>query len=221
MPDTRTDEALRSAVLEELAWDALVDESQLDIDVREGVVTVVGTVGSYAERLAAQDAAQAVDGVHDLVNDIDVKPEPGSHPTDDELTHILNQVLAWDALVPEHQVTVAVADGWVTLSGQVDISGQRREAERAIAHLAGVRGVSNEISLAASEVSPEDVHEAITEALSRRAAHLATHIDITIDGRAVTLSGRTQSQLEKRAILGAVTHAPGIEMVCDELRVEI
>jgi len=219
VPDARSDEALRVAVREEMAWDALIDESQIGVEVRDGVVTVVGTVPSYSERLVVQDAVQAVDGVHDVVNDIDVKPEPHNHPSDAELVDMLEQVLAWDALVPEQQLSVSVADGWVTLAGEVAIAAQRREAERAVAHVAGVRGVTNQIDLAQASVTPDEVHGAITEALTRRAAHLASHIDITIDGRAVTLAGRTQSALEKRAILGAVTHAPGIEMVCDELRV--
>ena len=158
MPEPRSDDALRSAVLEELAWDSLIDESQLGVDVRDGVVTIVGTVESYAERLAARAAAQAVDGVHDLVNEIDVKPLASTLADDAKLAHMVSQVLAWDALVPEQQLTVAV-----------------------------------------SEVTPGDVHRSITGAL--------------------TLAGITQSQLEKRAILGAVTQAPGIEIVCDELRI--
>ena len=219
MPDPRSDDALRVAVQEELAWDALIDESQIGVEVHDGVVTVVGTVPSYSERLVVQDAVQAVDGVHDVVNDVDVKPEPGSHPSDAELTEMLGQVLAWDALVPEQRISLSVSDGWVVLGGDVDIAVQRREAERAVAHVAGVRGVTNAIELADAAVTPDEVHDAITDALTRRAAHLASHIDVAIDGRVVTLSGRAQSALEKRAILGAVSHAPGIVMVCDELRV--
>ncbi len=219
MSDPRSDETLRSAVTDELAWDALIDKPQLDVQVRDGVVTIVGTVGSYAEQLAIQAAVQAVEGVHDLVSELDVKLQAGTEPDDAELAHMVSQVLAWHALVPEQRVTVAVVDGWVTLGGQVAIAGQKNEAERAIGHLSGVRGVDNRISVDGPDLAPGDVHRAISEALSRRAAHLAAHIDVTVDGRAVTLEGSVQSHLEKRAILGAVTHAPGIEIVCDELRI--
>jgi osmotically-inducible protein OsmY len=74
------DDELRDLVVDELAWDALIDDSQIDVQVVGGIVTLVGTVPSYAEKLAAQDAARAVDGVHDLVNEIDVKRSAGAHP---------------------------------------------------------------------------------------------------------------------------------------------
>jgi osmotically-inducible protein OsmY len=69
-------------------------------------------------------------------------------------------------------------------------------------------------------MTPNDVRQAITEALQRRASHRADHIDVIVDGRTVTLRGTTQTHLEKTAILGAVSHAPGIETVSDELQVD-
>lgn len=61
------DDELRDLVVDELAWDALIDDSQIDVQVVGGIVTLVGTVPSDAEKLAAQDAARAVAGVHDLL----------------------------------------------------------------------------------------------------------------------------------------------------------
>lgn len=212
------DDELRDLVVDELAWDALIDDSQIDVQVVGGIVTLVGTVPSYAEKLAAQDAARAVDGVHDLVNEIDVKRSAGAHPSDDELRVIIDRVLDWDALVPERDLNASVADGWVTLSGTVSTASQRAEAERAISHLQGVRGIRDTIEIAEPDVSTEDVHHAIVEALTRRAAHRAADIDVVIDGPSVTLRGVAQTEGEKTAILGAVSHAPGVRGVCDELR---
>lgn len=220
MTNSRDDKELRRAVLDELHWDAHVDESKVDVGVEVGAVTLVGTVGSYSEKLAAQDAAAAVEGVHDLVNDIDVKSTAQTGPSDSALTVIVEQVLTWDALVPEQQLTASVVDGWITLKGHVGVDAQRREAELLVARLGGVRGITNEIEVAKPEVGPDDVRRAITDALRRRASHRADHIDVLVNDRAVTLRGTTQSALEKTAILGAVSHAPGIELVCDELDVD-
>ncbi len=213
-------ETLREAVLDELAWDTSMDEAQVDVSVDQGVVTLVGTVGSYAEKLAVQRAAWAVEGVHDLTNDIDVKPSAESHPDDARLTELCQQVLSWDALVPEQSIELSVTDGWIFLSGGVAVASQRQEAERAVSHLQGVRGVTNRIEVTGPEMTPDEVRQAIAEALQRRASHRADHIDVIVDGRTVTLRGSTQTHLEKRAILGAVSHAPGIEVVSDELRVD-
>ncbi len=216
----RDDEALGAAVLDELAWNANIDESQLDVGVKGGVVTLVGTVGSYALKLAAQQAAGAVDGVHDLVNNIDVKPVADTRPGDARLTELAEQVLSWDALVPEQDLQASVSDGWIILSGEVSVAAQRQEAERAVSHLEGVRGVTNQVTVAKLDIGPDDVRRAITAALHRRASHRANHIDVIVDGHSVTLRGTTQTRLEKTAILGAVGHAPGIEVVCDELRID-
>ena len=211
------DERTRRRVADELAWDFLIDESQIDVEVTDGIVTLIGTVGSYAEKVVAEHAAQAVEGVHDLVNSIDVKPPVDLHPTDEELTAIVEQVLAWDALVPEQNLTVSVADGLVALTGTCATRAQVQEAERAVTHLSGVRGVLNRINVTPPSPSPEDVRSAIEEALRRRAAHQAAQLDVVVNGSRVTLRGTVSSALERRAVIGAVGHAPGIEEVCDEL----
>lgn len=214
------DDQLARLVEAELAADFLIDESQIDVEVTDGVVTLAGTVGSYAEKMIAIHAAQSVAGVHDLVNAIGVKPPAAMYPSDTELTAIIEQVLAWDALVPEEDLIVNVADGLVALTGTCATRAQAAEAERAVARLGGVRGVLNRIEVSPPSPAPRKVRVAIEEALQRRARHRAAQLDVTIDGGIVTLRGRVGSPLEHRAILGAVAHLGGIEEVRDELRVE-
>lgn len=213
----RRDAALGRDVLAELDWHALIDASQLAVAVENGVVTVVGTVPSMAEKVIVLDTAESVPGVHDVVSAIDVKVSPESMRTDDELDSVIEELLTWDALVPEQDLEHWVVDGWVTLRGSTTTARQRTEAERVVSHLVGVRGVSNEIELEGPDISIGDVREALTRALERRAEHLANRIDVIVDGHRVILSGAVQSPLEKRAILGAVSHAPGVEAVCEEL----
>lgn len=215
-----SEERLRSQVLRELTLDALVDESQIDVDVSGGVVTLVGTVGSYAEKLVAQIDAQAIEQVHDIVNAIDVKPVGEMHPSDSELVEMVTQVLAWNALVPEGDLTVSVSDGWVTLGGVCTAAAQGGEAERAIGRLAGVRGVTSDIELADSKPSIGGIRRVIGEALRRRADHRAALVDIVVDGRVVTLAGSAQTDLERRAVVGAVGHAPGVEDVLDQIEID-
>lgn len=213
----RRDAALGKDVLAELDWHALIDASQLAVAVEDNVVTVVGTVPSMAEKVIVLDTVEAVDGVHDIVAKIDVKVPPESSRTDGELDTVIEQLLAWDALVPEQDLQHWVVDGWVKLRGSTATARQRTEAERVVSHLLGVRGVTNEIELASPKVSTADVRAALTQALERRAEHLSNRIDVIVDGHRVTLSGEVQSPLEKRAIVGAVSHAPGVEAVCEDL----
>ena len=61
------------------------------------------------------------------------------------------KALHWDLAVPRHRLNVEVADGWVTMSGQVDLPDQRSCAEFDARHVPGVVGVINHIRLASNE----------------------------------------------------------------------
>ncbi|RBP16131.1 BON domain-containing protein [Roseiarcus fermentans] len=65
---------------------------------------------------------------------------------EDVRTQVLN-ALHWDVAVPRHRVAVEVKDGWVTMSGQVDLPYQRQCAESDVRHVPGVVGVINQIRL--------------------------------------------------------------------------
>jgi osmotically-inducible protein OsmY len=53
----KTDTQIHHDVLEELKWDSRVDETEVGVEVGKGVVTLTGTVSSWAKRMAAQEAA--------------------------------------------------------------------------------------------------------------------------------------------------------------------
>jgi hypothetical protein len=50
--------------------------------------------------------------------------------------------------VPSDRVDVEVSDRWITLVGEVDCQFQSRVAEEAVAHLAGIDGISNQLRVA-------------------------------------------------------------------------
>lgn len=215
----KTAEEIKHAVLRELAWDTRVEVAEVGVQVTEGVVTLSGTVSSYGEKMAAQEAAHRVACVHDVVNAIEVKALDAHARSDVDLAQMARHVLAWDVLVPDDQITLTVDHGWVTLEGTVKVWAQRDEAERAIQHLAGVRGFTNLITVEAPPLKSQDIRLAIQEALWRRATREANHIEVSVEGGQVTLSGQVQSPHEKRAILGTISHAPGVSAIHDQLRV--
>lgn len=217
MKQRNDDAELRAIVLRELDWNSLLDASQLDAAVEGGVVTLVGTVRSLAEKLAAQSAIESLDRVHDVVSRIDVKR--AERPTDTELRDVIADVLTWDALVPEHTVGLDVCDGKVTLAGHVSSASQRVEAERAVSRVVGVRGVDNRIAVDPTTRELGEVREAIDDALRRRAEHRSRKIDVIVDDGAIILRGTVESLDQKRAVREAVAHAPGVLAVCDELAI--
>ena len=77
--------------------------------------------------------------------------------------------------------------------------------------------MTNLIKVEAPPLKAQEVRLAIQEALWRRATREANHIEVLVEGGQVTLSGRVQSRQEKRAILGAISHASGVSAIEDQL----
>jgi osmotically-inducible protein OsmY len=84
----------------------------------------------------------------------------------------------------------------------------------------GMKGVTNDIKVKPTMIKTDDVREAIEEALERRAERQARHIKVEVHDGAVKLSGCVRSWAEKRAILGIVSHAPGVHAVDENLYVD-
>jgi osmotically-inducible protein OsmY len=216
----KTDSEIQQAVLRELGWDMRIDETEVGVSVAQGVVTLTGTVDSWAKKLAAQEAAHRVAAVLDVANDLKVKPWATGEPTDTEVAKAVRYALEWDIFVPDDKIQSTVTEGGVTLTGTVDNGHQRTDAERAIRNLKGVRWVVNLIAVEGPQVAPAAVRKSIVEALERHADRTADRIKLEIDHGKVTLSGTARSLAERAAIVGAAIGTPGVVAVSDHIRIQ-
>jgi osmotically-inducible protein OsmY len=215
----KTDSEIQRDVLHELTWDPRVEETEVGVEVDDGVVTLTGTVSSWAKRVAAQEAAHRVAGVLDVANDIEVKLPGDLERTDTEIAQAVRRALEWDALVPDARIQSTVSNGWVTLEGNVDTWTEREDAECAVQNLVGVLGVTDKLAVtSAKPVQTEKVREAIENALERRAEREAKRIKVEVThAGTVSLTGQVRSWAEKRATLAAARFAPGVRSVEDHL----
>lgn len=110
-------------------------------------------------------------------------------------------------------------DGHVTLTGKVGWLYQARDAEMAVRHLKGVRGVFNHIEVAGGTVA-RDVRHRIVEALHRNADLDARHVAITVSGGVATLTGSVTTWQQRETAERAAASAPGISRVVNEILVE-
>ncbi|MDX2029064.1 MAG: BON domain-containing protein [Blastocatellia bacterium] len=215
----KPDEEIKGAVEFQLGWDSRIDQNEIGVAVRRGVVTLTGTVDSYAKKLAAQQASHRAAGVLDIVNEIEVKVPGDRERSDEDIARAARHALEWNVLVPSEKIHTTVMNGWITLDGDVGYYRERLDAEYAIASLQGVRGVTNRLQVR-SAIDPERVKFLIEDVLELRADRRAHRMRIDVDGGVVTLTGTVNTWEEKKAILGAVSHAPGVRDVRDCLTVD-
>ena len=202
------DSKLRQDVLDELDWQPHIPSAQIAVTADQGVVRLSGYVSTYAEKVAAEQAVKRVVGVRAaVVESLEVRVTDGIADADEEIAMRARTSLGWAALIPSGQVQVSVENRWVTLSGQLAWHFQRAAAETIVRNLAGVAGVSNEITLRA-QPQTTDLKSPI-ERQDRRCAGAPAQW--------VTLEGVVGSGYARERARDAAWMAPGVSAVRDLL----
>ena len=119
--------------------------AQVAVSEQAGRVTVRGTVRSLHQRRAALEIAKSVQGV-DAVTD-ELRVDPRDHACDDQIRGTALQELMSNDDVPADRIDVSVADGWLTLTGEVKHQHESNAAFDAVSNVAGVGGITNKITV--------------------------------------------------------------------------
>ena len=144
---SKTNTGLQQDVLSELRYEPSVDASEIGVTAKEGIVSLTGNVKSYAEKYAAVHAAERVAGVKAVADELKIDL-PSYHIRDDQdIARATLNALQWDVWVPYDRIKVKVDNGWITLEGEVDYWYQQNAAGKAVRNLAGVRGMTNLITI--------------------------------------------------------------------------
>jgi osmotically-inducible protein OsmY len=120
---------------------------EIAVKAYDGAVALRGTVGSFAQRRAAAADANAVPGVFDVDNELQVRLMDSYQREDAEIRGAALQMLMWDSELPAGSIDVKVTDGWLTLKGDVDRQYQSDYAFDDVSKLFGVVGITNEIKV--------------------------------------------------------------------------
>ena len=123
--------------------------SAIDVDVKDGVITLSGKVNTAAEKAKAEQVARGIEGTKGVKNDLQVVPESREkvvEAKDDQIEDKVQAALKTQGL---SDVSVdAVNNGVVTLKGKTDTLAQQLAAIETAFKVPGVRRVASQVESA-------------------------------------------------------------------------
>ncbi|RYZ21920.1 MAG: BON domain-containing protein [Chitinophagaceae bacterium] len=216
----KNNQALQQDVQEALAWEPLLKNTQLGVTAEGGIVTLTGTVDSFAKKIEAENTVKNVAGVKAVVEEIEVKFYSHLATRDDsEIASAIVTAFKWNIEIPEDKVQVRVEDGWVTLEGSLSWNYQKEAVQKAVKGLFGIRGVTNSIVIKV-ETQDEIEEKILLKALRRNASLDARKIAVEVLGTTITLSGTVISSYQKSEAGRLAWNTPGVEHVENAIVVE-
>lgn len=215
---TINDTLLKENVMAELLFEPSLDEASIAVTVKNGIVTLAGSVSNFPEKWAAERAVKRVSGVEGVAEELTVDFMSSARHSDEDIAGAARRALEWSATVPEKSVQIQVEKGWVTLEGVVEWQFQRQDAHNVVARLLGVKGVSNMITLRPQTTSA-DVHTNIEAAFKRSSQLDAGRVRVEVAGGAVTLRGHLPNWNEIDAAGLAAWNAVGVVSVNNQINI--
>ena len=141
------DEEIAERAVKILAWDVEVPESQIQVKVEKGVVTLTGGVSYQFQKQAAENDVRRLGGVTGIVNLIELRAA-GTQPARSEGVHdMIDEALRRSVELEAAQISVAVSGHKVTLEGKVKSWWERSIAENAAWSAPGVTQVENRLTI--------------------------------------------------------------------------
>jgi len=215
----KTNEELQSDVEKELNWEPLLAATEIAVTAKEGIITLMGMVHNYGEKLKAEEIARKVSGVKAVVENTKVELDSNSKVTDSDIARQVLNAYQWNWKIPNHKIKIKVEDGWVTLEGNVKWHYQKDAAKNALNNLIGVRGVINDITIK-SETDDQIEKDEIKLAFGRNAAINNNTIQVDVKNSNVSLHGQVQTWYQKQEAGRLAFNAKGVETVDNELTID-
>jgi osmotically-inducible protein OsmY len=216
----RTDEDLAADIRARLRFDRRVDAGQIDVRVKNGEVTLSGTVGSAAERWQAYSDAwvTGVTGVDHAELEVErwwdraaLRGREEVSPADSEVQVAIREALRQDPRVQAHEVSVSVIHGVATLTGVVESFPVKWAAADDARNTVGVNRVRDYLKVRGTPKGDDAmIVRAVQAALAADPAFEAGDVGVRCFLGRVYLMGRVDSRYQVERATDLARRVPGV-----------
>ncbi|GJL79324.1 MAG: hypothetical protein NPINA01_23130 [Nitrospinaceae bacterium] len=229
VPIERTDDEIQKNIKRALSWDPATDSYEIEVEVNNGQVALIGDVDSWQEKQLASQVAIGVSGVKEVKNEMVINYK--SVRPDVEIRADILRRLESDVWIYDSLIRVSVENGNVTLTGAV---GSVAEKQRAglLSWIAGVKKVDNSNLNVNAGIDDETKREntvafqsddkikaAIKEAHLYDSRVNAFNLNVEVDRGFVTLTGAVDNLKAKRSAEKNAKYTVGVWGVKNNLKV--
>lgn len=143
--------------------------------------------------------------------------------TDSQIQKDVMTELKWQPALTAANIGVAVKDGVVTLSGQVENYPQKLAAERAAKKVAGVRAIAEDMQIGVSpsfKRTDAEIAQTVLDALRWHSTVPHENIIVKVEDGVVTLEGEVDWQYQSAAARSAVVALIGVRNIVNNIKVK-
>lgn len=214
----KSNETLQKEVQDAIKWEPLLRAAEIGVTVKDGIVTLTGTVDSLTKKVEAETATKNVAGVKAVADNIKIHLESSLMKNDTEIASDIISSWRWNWDVPDSKLKVKVENGWVTLEGAVEWNYEKEAARKSLEKMTGVVGVSNNIELK-SNYNDAVEESSIARAFSRSWSINDNDVQVHVNHNNVKLTGTVSSLYQKEEAARLAWNTPGVRTVDNDLHV--
>lgn len=226
----RPDQEIEAEIRQALDWDAWIDAGLVRVSVEDGVVSLVGTVGSAIEKRRAYEKAfvAGVENVDTSALEVDwaVRDEMRRLDkmdirSDQTVAKAIFSSFRYSPWVSRSNVEVDVDNGVVVLSGKVDSLKTKYTAEQIAQNTTGVWRVKNHLRVR-PETGPAEagIIETISDIYSDDPYLAQRDISMLVNNGKLFLYGTVDSRFERKRAAEMASEVQGVIDVANNLTVQ-
>jgi osmotically-inducible protein OsmY len=143
--------------------------------------------------------------------------------TDVQIQKDVMEEIRWEPFLHAAEIGVAVKNGIVTLSGQVDSYSKKLAAENAAKKVAGVKAIAEDIQIGVSPTynkSDTEIAEAVLNALKWHTAIQEEKVKVKVENGVVKLDGEVDWEFQKNSAKKAIETLVGVKAVINLISVK-